>query len=132
MTDTAIAEIGHNHPPRAKTRYPATTCPECSGRFRPEHHRQHFCTPEHKRAYSQRLLGEGQRIVGLAKAWRMSRNGHAPELKAAGREAFSMMCRELDALNARDKEAGRMSALRVFYRRVKNGLMDFQGAVNRR
>lgn len=131
MTDAAPAQIGHNQPPKAKTLYPATSCPECSVRFRPTHHRQHFCTPAHKTAYNNRLLGEGQRIVGMAKAWRAGRSIKDPDLRQAAKEAFSQMCRELDELNAQDKKAGRLPALRLFYRRMRAGLLDFQGCLSR-
>lgn len=106
------------------------TCPECSVRFLAAHHRQMFCTPAHSKAYSNRQLAEGQRIVAVAKAWRMSRN--AKSMKAVGAEAFQMLCQELDALNAADAKAGRMPAVKVYARRKAAGVLEHQGPVNRR
>lgn len=106
-------------------------CPECGEKFEVRHHRAQFCTPAHSRAYNNRQLAEGQRIVALAKAWRMARSTSDPAMKAAGKEAFSMLCRKLDALNAADREAGRVPALKVFMRRLRAGLLDFQGVLNR-
>lgn len=105
-------------------------CPECSARFERKHHRAQFCTPAHGKAYNNRQLAEGQRIVALAKAWRSARSVSDPALKLAGKEAFAMLCRELDALNRGDTEAKRVPALKVFKRRQAAGLLDHQGAVN--
>jgi hypothetical protein len=107
------------------------TCPECSAKFERKHHRAQFCSPAHSKDYSNRQLAEGQRIVALAKAWRAGRNTSNPELKQASKDAFAMMCRELDALNKADTEARRVPALKVFFRRFKAGLLDYQGALNR-
>lgn len=106
------------------------TCPECGQKFVAKHHRAQFCTPAHSRAYNNRQLAEGQRIVAMAKAWHMARSTSDPALKAAGKDAFSQLCRELDALNQADAAAGRMPALKVFRRRQAAGLLDHQGAVN--
>lgn len=100
------------------------TCPECGVRFEQKHHRAQFCSPAHAKAYNNRNIAEGQRIVALAKAWRMSRSVSDPALKAAGKEAFSQLCAELDMLNAGDKEAGRMPALKVYRRRSIAGLLE--------
>lgn len=106
------------------------TCPECGLRFERKHHRAEFCTPAHSRAYNNRHTGEGQRIVGLAKAWRMGRNTSDPELKAASKEAFTQLCRELDVLIQNDAAQGRMSALKVYRRRKNLGLLDYQGPLS--
>lgn len=106
------------------------TCPECGLRFERKHHRAQFCTPAHSKAYNNRQLAEGQRIVAMAKAWRMARSIKDPELKQAGKEAFGMLCRELDALIAEDAKAGRVQALKVFRRRQLAGLLDHQGPLN--
>lgn len=100
------------------------TCPECRVRFVRGHGRQQFCTPEHSKLYNNRSLKEGQRIVGIAKAWRMGKDASDPELKKAAAEAFGQLCRELDALNRADREEGRLPALRVFRRRQVAGLLD--------
>lgn len=107
------------------------TCPECSLKFEQKHHRMQFCSPAHSKAYNNRQLAEGQRIVALAKAWRMSRSTADKSLKQAGRDAFSQLCRELDALNAGDREAGRMPALKVYRRRQIAGTLDHQGPLSR-
>lgn len=132
MTNETPAPIGHNRPPKPAKVFFHAVCPECSTRFGATHHAQAFCTPAHKTAYNNRILGEGQRIVGMAKAWRAGRSVQDPVLRQAAKEAFSLMCRELDALNATDKAAGRVPALKVFWRRLKTGMLDFQGAINRR
>lgn len=106
------------------------TCPECGSRFEKKHHRAQYCSPAHSKAYNNRHIAEGQRIVALAKAWRATRNTSDASLKQAGKEAFAMLCRELDALNRADHDAGRVPALKVFKRRQAAGLLDHQGAVN--
>ena len=107
------------------------TCPECSAKFEQKHHRQQFCTQEHSKAYGNRNIAEGQRIVALAKAWRMARSTKDPALKQAGKDAFIQLCRELDALNAGDKDAGRMPALKVYRRRQIAGTLGHQGPLAR-
>lgn len=107
------------------------TCPECGLQFAVKHHRAQFCTPAHSRAYNNRQLAEGQRIVALAKAWRAGRNTADPALKQAAKEAFGQLCRELDALNQGDAEAGRVPALKVYRRRQLAGLLDYQGPLAR-
>lgn len=106
-------------------------CPECGLKFEVKHHRAQFCTPAHSKAYSNRQLSEGQRIVGLAKAWRAGRNTSDPVLKQAAKDAFTQLCRELDGLNQADTAEGRVPALKVYRRRQVAGLLDHQGVLNR-
>lgn len=122
------ADIGHNRPPK---RGPRLLCPECGCVFVAQHHRALFCSPAHSKAYSNRQLSEGQRIVALAKAWRMSRGAKDADKKEAGKEAFFMLCRELDALNAADKQAGRLPAWKVFLSRLRCGMLDHGGVLSR-
>jgi len=121
---TAPAKIGHNNPPKPAKTYPALVCPECGERFTPTHHRAVFCSPAHAKAHNNRALAEGQRIVGLAKAWRAGRSTSDPKLKAAAKEAFGQLCRELDLLSSVDKAAGRMHPTELFRRRSIWGLLD--------
>lgn len=109
---------------------PTLTCPECGSRFLQKHHRAQFCTPAHAKLYGNRQLAEGQRIVALAKAWRMGRSIRDEGLRSAAKEAFGQLCRELDALNRMDADAGRMPALKVYKRRKAAGLLDYQGALS--
>lgn len=102
-------------------------CPECSARFEQTHHRALFCSPAHSKAYNNRQLTEGQRVVAMAKAWRAMRNTRDPKLKEAGRSAFAQLCAELDILNQNDAAAGRQPALKLYERRKRAGLLDFQG-----
>lgn len=106
-------------------------CPECGSSFEVKHHRAQFCSPAHSRAYNNRQLAEGQRIVALAKAWRQGRNKQTPGDKQAAKDAFAQLCRELDALNQGDAAAGRVPALRVYRRRQAAGLLDHQGPLSR-
>lgn len=102
-------------------------CPECSARFEQTHHRALFCSPAHSKAYNNRQLTEGQRVVAMAKAWRAMRNTRDPKLKEAGRSAFAQLCAELDILNQNDAAAGRQPALKVYADRKRAGMLDFQG-----
>lgn len=112
-------------------------CPECGSRFEAKHHRAQFCSPAHTKAYNNRQLAEGQRIVAIAKAWRMGKDiyrNKSPEsagLRQAAKDAFSQLCSELDMLNAGDREAGRVPALKVYRRRQIAGLLDYQGPLAR-
>jgi len=106
-------------------------CPECGAQFAAEHHRKLFCTPAHSKAYNNRLLAEGQRIIGLAKAWRAARSIKDPALRQAGKDAFSQMCRELDALTSADLAAGRAHPTRMHAHRGSFGFLDHQGVLNR-
>lgn len=106
------------------------TCPECGARFERKHHRAQFCNPVHARAYNNRNITEGQRLVAIAKAWRLGRNTSDPALKQASKEAFAQMCRELDVLVQDDAANGRVSALKVYRRRQLAGLLDYQGPMS--
>lgn len=104
--------------------YPRLACPECGETFRPTHHKQQFCTPAHKKAHGNRQLARGQKVLGLAPAWRQARSTKDPELKAAGKAAFTQLCRQLDAYGSEDVAAGRLNAVRLYRRRVAAGLLD--------
>lgn len=99
-------------------------CPECGERFTPGHHRQVFCTPAHSRAFNNRALARGQSIYTLAMTWRSARSARTETSKAAGRAAFSALCRALDAYAAEDTQAGRPNAVGLFRRRDALGLLD--------
>lgn len=102
-------------------------CPECGGTFEPQHHRAQFCSPAHAKAYNNRQLARGQRLVGLAQAWRLGRHfgpSADPELKAAAAQAFRDLCRIADEFNAEDRAEGRVPALKVYRRRQTAGLLD--------
>lgn len=103
--------------PAKRRSYPAMACPECCIRFAPTHHRQHFCTPQHSRAYNARQLGRGQAIVTLAQGWRGARGVKNPQTKEAARYSFTEFCRLLDQFNTEDREAGRLPAVQVTARR---------------
>ncbi|WCD56220.1 hypothetical protein [Caulobacter phage BL94] len=124
MKNTAFTPLGNSTVSTSKI---FLTCPECGQKFEAKHHRASFCSPAHRNAYNNRQLAEGQRIVAIAKAWRQSRSTSDKSLKEAGKAAFSQLCRELDMLNAADFEHGRMSALKVYRRRLAGGLLDHQG-----
>lgn len=134
MTDTestAPASLGHNNPPRERFLF-RRDCPECGQQFGTNHPVKSFCTPGHKVAYNNRQIAEGQRIVGLAKAWRAARSSKDPIIRQAGKDAFSDMCRELDALIADDRTRGNMHPARLFHQRQRLGLMDNNGALTRK
>jgi hypothetical protein len=52
-------------------------------------------------------------------------------LRQAAKDAFSQLCRELDALVSDDTAAGRMHPTKVYARREARGLLDHQGVINR-
>lgn len=108
------------------------TCPECGNRFPQTHHRQQFCIAAHGRAYNARVMSEGISVMGLAKAWRAARSQSDPALREAGKEAFILLCRQLDASNSADRDAGRLHPTRMYLRRQAAGLMDHAGALARR
>lgn len=128
MSETLTPAKGHNRPPRSYGRH---VCPECGEVFTAFSARAQFCTPAHSKAYSNRLLAEGQRIIGLAKAWRAARSIKDPALRQAGKDAFSQMCRELDALTALDLDAGRLHPTKLYLRRERAGLLDHSGVLSR-
>lgn len=97
------------------------TCPECGCRFPQRHHRAMFCSPAHQKAYNNRQLSRGQRLVTLAQAWRGGRSGSAED-RAASTEAFTELCRLISDYNEVDKKAGRPSAARVYRVRRTMGL----------
>jgi hypothetical protein len=107
------------------------TCPECAQRFTATTARKLYCTPACSKAYNNRHIAEGQRIIGLAKAWRAGRSIKDPALRQAAKDAFSQLCRELDALVSDDTAAGRMHPTKVYARREARGLLDHQGVINR-
>lgn len=104
--------------------YPLLTCPECGEAFSPTHHRQQFCTQTHSKTFNNRQLTRGQKVTGLALAWRQSRSTKDPELKAAGKAAFTQLCRLLDRYGSEDVQAGRLNAVRLYRRREAAGLLD--------
>lgn len=99
-------------------------CPECGENFARTHHRQQFCTPAHSKAYNNRQLARGQSVVGLAQAWRASRNTSDPAAREAGKLAFAQLCRLIDECNTQDRLAGRVNPLQVFRTRTAAGLLD--------
>lgn len=102
----------------------ALTCPECGARFEPKSLRQLFCSSTHQKAYSNRELGRGFAILGLARAWRSARHATEAADKGAGSEAFRELCRQLDAINTEDREAGRANPLKLYRRRKASGVID--------
>lgn len=102
---------------------PVITCPECGGRFPQGHHRQLFCIPAHGRTYNKRVESESMAVMGLAKAWRAARSAPAGPLREAGKEAFILLCRQIDASNTADLKAGRMNPTRLFAIRRNMGLL---------
>jgi len=62
--------------------------------------------------------------MGLAKAWRAGRSIADPELKAAAKEAFIMLCRALDESNTQDRLAGRIHPTRMYLKRKNAGLLE--------
>lgn len=103
---------------------PIKTCPECGQRFSQGHHRQQFCTPAHGIAYNARIQSEGQAVMGLAKAWRASRNQKGQgEIREAGKEAFILLCRLLDESNTNDRLAGRTHPTTMYIRRQNANLL---------
>jgi len=103
---------------------PSITCPECGLKFPQAHHRQLFCIPAHGRAYNKRVEGESMKIMGLAKAWRAARSAPVGPLREAGKDAFVMLCREIDASNSADHKAGRMNPTRLYTIRQARGLLE--------
>lgn len=111
--ETAPAET------KARPRYGWGHCPECGAKFALTHHRQVFCTPAHKSAYFAREKVRGQKIAGVALAWRLGRNTSKPALRRVSSDAMADLCRLLDMFAAEDHAAGRPNGLEVLYRRQK-------------
>lgn len=99
------------------------TCPECGVRFELKHHRAQFCTPEHAKVFNNRELARGQKLIGLAKAWRGARSIKDGAVREAGKSAFIEMCRYVDACNAEDRErtGGGVHPTNLYRRRVAAG-----------
>jgi len=82
-------------------------CPECGGqvkRRKPTGPFPKFCCEEHKKAFGNRLLGQGLPVIGLLKAWRKDRGSGE-----IAQTAFSQVCQILDQMIATDTAAGRPS-----------------------
>lgn len=123
------AVAGDNKPPKARKLF-TRVCPECCVEHKTPAKDGLFCSPAHKAAFHNRIstIGRGG-VVALAQAWRLGRNvkGKTPEadkLRAIAAAAFDQMCRQLDAANTDDREAGRMSKLTYVAGKLARDLND--------
>lgn len=103
--ETAAAPTTRKAKPTIAERAREAICPECGGPVVRRSTRGPvpiFCSPEHKRAFGNRKLVEGQAVIGLLKAWRIER-GSGPIATAA----FAQICAIVDGFNASDRTDGR-------------------------
>jgi endogenous inhibitor of DNA gyrase (YacG/DUF329 family) len=91
--------------PTIRERLREKICPNCGGKVERKSKRgppPTFCGKACKRAMNNRLLGEGQTIIGLLKAWRVDRG--------QGEIATTCFAQAIEALDlhiSRDREANR-------------------------
>lgn len=94
---------------------PSRRCPECSIKFPIDPTKrgspQRYCTPAHKRAWENRQISRGLKVVLLAQAWQEMR--HRKHAKGLRGWALSELCGIVNGYTAEDKAAGRMSPLEV-------------------
>ncbi len=101
------------------TKTPKRRCSECGKSFTLVHKAgaaQRYCSPEHKRAWENRQLARGQKVVTLAQAWRQGRHRKGSE---AAKQAFTELCLAVDRMSAEDREAGRVRALDILADRYR-------------
>lgn len=120
-------------PAKAARSFGKLICPECGESFTATHHRQSFCSVEHRGRYHARAQVAGQLLVTLGKAWRGGRDLGRAKNPTAERVAliqtrdwaFQELCKVLDDLNAADREGGRPNAIRLLARqRAMNAKPD--------
>lgn len=101
---------------------PSRRCPECGKAFsvvsKTGGSPKRYCTPEHKRAWENRQISRGMKIVLLAQAWQQMRHRKSP--KGLRGWALSEMCNIVNQYTAEDKAAGRMAPLDVLTDRHKS------------
>jgi hypothetical protein len=116
------------------------SCPECAQGFATPRVNKLFCSSPCQIKHNNRQLQRGQRLVSLAQAWRAGKDIARPDksknpsaeakaLKTAAKEAFDSMCRELDAMTAEDRAAGRMHPTALYLKRERIGLLDHSGVL---
>lgn len=99
-------------------------CPECLGAVdTSKDWRKMFCTEGHRKAFHNRQLIRGRKLVVLCMAERITRSGTARR-KAAGKLARQRNRRLMDAWHQEDKAAGRMAMDEYFETRERLGFHD--------
>jgi len=100
-------------------------CPECLGRVDNSlDWRKMFCSAEHQQAFHNRQLKRGRKLVVLAMAARITRNGTRRRAAEAGRIARGRAEKLLDAWWMEDRTEGRMSMDDYLETRERLGFHD--------
>ena len=98
-----------------KPKTPHRLCPECRKPFsvisRNGGSPQRYCSPQHKRAWENRQIARGMKVVLLAQAWQEMRHRKSPPGFRGW--ALSELCGIVNGYTAEDKAAGRMSPLDI-------------------
>jgi hypothetical protein len=99
-------------------------CPECMGRVDTSADwRKMFCCEEHRKAFHNRQLIRGRKLVVLCMAERVTRSGYCRR-KSTGIEARQRSRRLMDAWHKEDKAAGRMAMDDYLAIRTRLGFQD--------
>jgi hypothetical protein len=118
-------ETGTGAPRGGPDEHVGRKCPECLGRVDTSlDWRKMFCTEEHRLAFHNRQLKRGRKLVTLAMAARITRNGTRRPFAAAGRVARRRSEHLLDQWWAEDRQEGRMSMDEYLETRNRLGFQD--------
>jgi hypothetical protein len=117
-------ETGTGAPRGAPEEHRARRCPECLGAVDTAlDWRKMFCSEEHRKAFHNRQLIRGRKLVVLAMAARITRNG-TRRRPAAGLVARRRTEHLLDQWWMEDRQAGRMSMDEYLETRHRLGFQD--------
>lgn len=94
-----------------------SVCEECAATFEPTRVRQVYCSRSCKTLRKNRETAQGALIITLAKAWRGGKSKRGDD---TAKRAFADLCRELDMMNAKDREAGRVPSLAALKRQYRH------------
>lgn len=95
-------------------------CAECLTPMSAKVPRAMFCSPEHRAAWHNRQTVRGRVLTTLAMVTRATRGGSRGD-KETGREARIQADRLMQQWKDDDREAGRMSQVDYYRRRLKMG-----------
>lgn len=117
-------ETGRGAPRGGPEDHTGRKCPECLGAVDTRlDYRKMFCCEEHRKAFHNRQLIRGRKLVTVAMAARITRNGTRRD-KAAGLIARRRTEHLLDQWWMEDREAHRMSMDDYLATRHRLGFQD--------
>jgi hypothetical protein len=117
-------ETGTGAPRGAPSEHVGRKCPECLGAVDTSlDWRKMFCCEDHRKAFHNRQLIRGRKLVVLCMAERVTRSGYCRR-KQTGIEARQRSRRLMDAWHKEDMTAGRMAMDDYLAIRTRLGFQD--------